>query len=499
MGGGLLANCDVGGRGLDYDDDNRRSSIGKPALQGRQPVQRFTARRNFLSAGLLAATGAALGDFLRLEASAARREATADSCILLFLNGGMSHLDTFDPKPGQPAEIRGEFAPIRTSVPGIVVSEQLPRLARQAHRYAVVRTVGFEGRLGNHSPACYYLLTGREPQGEAAVLAPPTPDDHPTMGSAAAKLRPTAATLPAFVMTPDVLIENAHLTPGQFAGWLGSRHDAFNLRADPSRPGFSVAALARPDDVPAARLASRRDLLARLDGRADLAATRTGRDLAPHFQRAFDLLASRRATDAFRIDREPLPARERYGVNPFGASVLLARRLVEAGVRFVNVHWPNVGGGANWDTHANGFARLKNTLLPPFDRALAALLEDLDDRGLLDRTLVVVLTEFGRAPQIGKTFQNSGGPAGRDHWSSCFSVLLAGGGVAGGQLYGRSDARGAYPAEKALSPSDITATVYHALGIDPGAILRDSLGRTHRLCEGTPIRELLGGERRERS
>ncbi len=193
--------------------------------------------------------------------------------------------------------------------------------------------------------------------------------------------------------------------------------------------------------------------------------------------------------------RRPAPAdscvRDRYGGNVFGQSVLLARRLVEAGVRFVNVHWPNVGGGANWDTHSNGFNRLKKALLPPFDRAVAALLDDLADRGLLRRTLVVVLTEFGRAPQIGKTFQNSGGPAGRDHWSSCFSVLLAGGGVRGGQVYGRSDARGAYPAEKPLSPADVVATIYHALGIDPQATLHDPEGRAHRLCEGEPIRELL--------
>jgi uncharacterized protein (DUF1501 family) len=456
-------------------------------------MSRFSAcRRCFLKGGLLAATGTALGDFFHLRAVAAgQRSASADSCVLLFLNGGMSHLDTFDPKPDQPAEIRGEFASIRTTAPGVRVTEHLPRLARQAHRYAVVRTVTFEGRLGNHSPACYYMLTGQEPQGEAAVLAPPTRADQPTMGSTAARLRPAPGNVPAFVMAPDVLIENAHLTPGQFAGWLGSRYEAFNLRADPSRPGFTVPALARSADLPAGRLASRRDLLARLDGRPDLAAGPAGRELGPHYERALDLLTSTRARAAFDLDTEPLALRERYGVNPFGQSVLLARRLVEAGVRFVNVHWPNVGGGANWDTHANGFRRLKNNLLPPFDRALSALFEDLADRGLLVRTLVVVLTEFGRAPQIGKTFQNSGGPAGRDHWSSCFSVLLGGGGVRGGQTLGRSDARGTYPAEKPVGPSDVVATVYQALGIDPKATLDDVEGRAHRLCEGTPLHELL--------
>jgi hypothetical protein len=450
-------------------------------------------RRHFLKGGLLAAACATLGGFLRLRATAAGpHPATADSCVLIFLNGGMSHLDTFDPKPDQPAEVRGEFAPIRTTAPGVLVGEHLPLMARQAHRYALVRTVGFDGRLGNHSPACYHMLTGREPQGEAAVLAPPTREDHPTIGSAAARLRPTPAAVPPFVMAPDVLIENAHLTPGQFAGWLGSRYDAFNVRSDPSLPGFSVPALTRPAEVSEGRLAGRRGLLDQLDaGRPDLAASPPGRELGPHYERAFDLLTGTRAQAAFRLAAEPEPVRERYGLSVFGQSVLLARRLVEAGVRFVNVHWPNVGGGANWDTHSDGFRRLKSALLPPADRAISALLDDLADRGLLARTLVVVLTEFGRAPQIGKTFQNSGGPAGRDHWSNCFSVLLAGGGVAGGVAYGRSDARGAYPAEKPLTPADVVATVYHALGIDPRATLHDAQGRVHRLCEGNPIAELL--------
>jgi len=437
----------------------------------------------------LAAAGLALGQFFRLRAlAAAPATASADACILLFLNGGMSHLDTFDPKPAQPVEIRGEFASISTSVPGIRVSEQIPLLARRAHHYAIVRTVGFDGRLGNHSPACYHMLTGQEPQGEDAVLAPPRPTDQPCPGSVAARFRPTLGTIPAYVMVPDVLIENAHLTPGQFAGWLGSRYEAFRVVGDPSSPGFAVPALARPSDVPEKRLSERRALLGRIDSlRLDLAATPSGRDLNPYYERAFDLLSSSRAHAAFDLAAEPDRVRERYGRSKFGQSVLLARRLVEAGVRFVNVHWPNVGGGANWDTHSNGFRRLKENLLPPTDRALAALLDDLSDRGLLSRTLVVVLTEFGRAPQIGRTFQNSGGPGGRDHWSNCFSVLLAGGGVRGGQTYGSSDAKGAYPADKPVTPADLMATIYQALGIDPRAILPDPQGQLHPLCTGRPL------------
>jgi uncharacterized protein (DUF1501 family) len=441
-------------------------------------------RRRFL--GAAAAGALALGD-LRARAPA-REPGRAEACILIFLNGGMSHLDTFDPKPDQPAEIRGEFAAVRTSAPGLRFTEHVPRLGRQAHRLTVVRSVGFDGRLGNHSPACYHMLTGLEPQGDDAVLAPPRPTDQPTMGAAAARLRPTPGSVPAFVTVPDVLIENAHLTPGQFAGWLGGRYEAFRLQGDPSLPGFSVPALSRPADVPDGRLAGRRELLGRLGpGPTDSA----GREAAAYRERAFDLLTGARAREAFDLTAEPARVRDRYGRDKFGQSVLLARRAVEVGVRFVNVHWPNVGGGANWDTHSNGFNRLKNALLPVADRAVGALIDDLADRGLLDTTLVLVLTEFGRAPQIGRTFQNSGGPGGRDHWSNCFSVVLAGGGLAGGRAYGSSDAKGAYPADRPLAPADLTATVYRLLGIDPAAMLTDAEGRTHRLCHGKPIGELL--------
>ncbi len=462
-----------------------------PVLDTRTPSR--VGRRQFLGRSALAAGALALGDLLRLRAQAPAGEpGRAEACVLIFLNGGMSHLDTFDPKPDQPPEIRGEFAVVRTTAPGLLLTEHLPRLARQAHRLTVVRSVGFDGRLGNHSPACYHMLTGVEPQGDDAVLAPPRPTDHPTMGSAAARLRPTPGAVPAFVMVPDVLIENAHLTPGQFAGWLGSRYEAFRLQGDPSQPGFSVPALTRPADVPDERMAGRRELLEGLDpARPDLGRTAAGRELDAYHERAFDLLTGSRAQRAFDLAAEPPRARDRYGRDKFGQSVLLARRAVEAGVRFVNVHWPNVGGGANWDTHSNGFNRLKTALLPPADRAIAALIDDLADRGLLETTLVLVLTEFGRAPQIGRTFQNSGGPGGRDHWSNCFSVVMAGGGLPGGRVYGSSDAKGAYPADRPVTPADLTATVYRALGIDPAAVLHDPEGRAHRLCHGTPIDELL--------
>ena len=453
---------------------------------------RTSSRRAFLRAGAFGLGALTLPEMLRLRAANPQKKARAESCVLIFLNGGMSHVDTFDPKPEQPAEIRGEFGIVRTSAPGLLMTDQLPKLARRAHQLTVVRSVGFDGRLGNHSPACYHMLTGQEPVGEDAVLAPPRPTDHPTMGSAAARLRPTLGSVPAFVMVPDVLIENAHLTPGQFAGWLGSRYEAFRAQGDPNAPGFSVPALVRPEDVPDDRMAARRELLGRLgSGSADMKASTAAREMGAYYDRAFDLLTSTRTQAAFDIGAEAPRTRDRYGRDKFGQSVLLARRMVEAGVRFVNVHWPNVGGGQNWDTHSGGFNRLKNNLLPLLDRALAALLDDLDDRGLLETTLVLVYTEFGRAPQIGRTFQNSGGPGGRDHWSNCFSVVLAGGGLPGGTAYGSSDAKGAHPADKPLTPADLSATVYKALGIDPNLTLHDAEGRTHRLCTGEPIAELL--------
>jgi len=456
-------------------------------------VARTTTRRCFLQQCGMAGLVSAQARALRLRALSAQPvAASADHCILLFLNGGMSHLDSFDPKPDQPVDIRGDFATMRSSVPGILVSEHVPRLARLAHLWAVTRTVSFDGRLGNHSPACYHMLTGQEPMGESAVLAPPRPTDQPTIGAAAARLRPTPGTVPAFVMVPDVLIENVFLTPGQFAGWLGTRYEAFRIRNDPSAADFSVPALALPGDVSRERVAHRRSLLDQVSAtRPALARTSAGRDLDPYYERAFELLTGSRAQAAFQIDAEPDRVRERYGRNVVGQSLLLARRLVEAGVRFVNVHWPNVGGGNNWDTHSNGFSRLKNTLLPPTDRGVAALISDLDERGLLQRTLVVVMTEFGRAPYIGRTFQNAAGPGGRDHWSNCFSILLAGGGIRGGSIYGRSDPRGAFPAEKETTPADVVATIYRALGIDPHLTLADQEGRTHGLCTGTPLRELF--------
>ncbi|MFO0967198.1 MAG: DUF1501 domain-containing protein [Gemmataceae bacterium] len=449
------------------------------------------SRRRFLGQTSLAAASLFLGRLEELRAGAAT-PSRADACILIFLNGGMSHLDTFDPKPGQPVEIRGEFSAMRTSAPGMLFSDQWPLLARQAHQLAILRSIGFDGRLGNHSPACYYLLTGVEPEGEAAVLAPPRPTDHPSLGAAAARLRPTAATVPAYVMVPDVLIENVFLTPGQFAGWLGHRYEAFCLRSDPSAAGFSVPALSLPSEVGPARLAGRRGLLQRLEtSRPDPLPPLVDRAVGPYYERAFDLLTSDRSRSAFDLAAESPALRDRYGRATFGQSMLLARRLVEAGVRFVNVHWPNVGGGANWDTHSNGFQRLRRNLIPPTDRALSALLADLAERGLLERTLVLLVTEFGRAPQIGRTFQNSGGPGGRDHWSNCFSVLLAGGGVGGGRVYGASDAQGAYPRDHPATPADLAATVFRALGIDPQTILNDAEGRTHRLCSGRPL-DLFG-------
>jgi hypothetical protein len=412
----------------------------------------------------------------------------ARSVILLYLSGGQSQIDTWDPKPRAPAEVRGAFRTIATSVPGTHVTEHLPHLARLAHRYAIVRSLSHDDL--DHGSASYVALTGQFHPRKSSN-PPPRPTDFPTYGAvlhrvhACPRLPFTAVHVNGPALVPELP------APGQNGGFLGRACDPL-LVGDVSGDEVPIVGLEEQEGLSAQRLRGRRSLVTQIDDARRRWERQPGLlEMDASFRQAYELLSARQVRRMFDLTEEPAAVRDRYGRHRTGQACLLARRLVEAGVRFVNVHWPNVGGGHNWDTHADGFRRLKNALLPPTDRAVASLIEDLADRGLLARTLVVVMTEFGRAPQIGKTFQNSGGPAGRDHWSSCFSVLLAGGGVKGGQAYGRSDARGAFPAEKPLTPADVVATVYHALGIDPHVTLHDARGQAHVLCDGKPIRDLL--------
>jgi hypothetical protein len=447
------------------------------------------SRRQLLRGGGLGAFGLTLARLLRAEAAAARGRPPSSPappvrhCIVLFFYGGPSHLDTWDLKPDAPPEVRGEFRPTATTTPGVHVCEHLPRCARVMHKLAVVRSLHHAMR--NHNAAAVEALCGRTPlRGDLELLADDA-NGFPCYGSVVTHQRPGPRGVPPHVALPHVM-HNVVRLPGQTAGFLGAACNPFQVTRDPSDPNFRVDELELPADLPPDRLASRRSLLASIDrptARAGLSAAEAA--MRVYQERALELLHSQGVRRAFDLAGEPDRLRERYGRHLLGQSLLLARRLVEAGVRFVNVN-DKVHNGqlANWDSHENNFARLKGDLLPPADQALAALVEDLDARGLLGSTLVVALAEFGRTPRINKN-------AGRDHWPDCFSVVLAGGGVQGGAVYGSSDRLGAYPASDPVSPGDLAATLFWRFGLDPSAEVRDLTGRPYRLADGQPLRRLF--------
>jgi hypothetical protein len=442
-------------------------------------------RREWLRAGGLGCLGLTLPHLLHGRAAAAPHATNsfgrAKSCIVVFLFGAPAHQDIWDLKPAAPSDIRGEFRPIASSVPGIQLGEHVPRLAQQAHQFAQVRSVSHPDN--THTVAMHYMLTGvrhlrpsTNPQNAA--------DDFPTFGSVMQKLRGARGALPAGVSLnapANQVSANNHIFPGFFAGFLGSVHDPLFVPQDPSRENFQPFPVAEGDA--ARRLGERRSLLAEVDRRQQ-ALTQHGavRNLDGHYARAFDLVTSTQARRAFDLSAESDRVRRRYGASAFGQGLLLSRRLVEAGVPLVTVNWAR--DDAFWDTHANNFNLLKNSLLPPFDQGFSALLEDLNQRGLLDETLVVCLGEFGRTPRIN-------GQAGRDHWAACNTVVLAGAGIGGGLIHGASDRWAAYPSTAPVSPADIAATIYHALGVDLHTSLVDALGRPLPLCTGSPLTSLF--------
>jgi hypothetical protein len=459
---------------------------------GERPAHR--SRRAVLRAGGLALTGLSLPRLLAARA-ASPGTPRARACILLFMWGGPAQQETWDLKPEAPEQYRGEFRPIATSVPGIHISEHFPLLARQAHRLAIVRSLHHADV--NHTTATHALLTGR-PIGRPDARRS---EDWPHYGAVLAHLGRGAATpLPPFVqMRPTVpdgaprFVEESH---GQGAGWLGPALDPFTIDDDPNRPNYRVAAFDLPDDLDPARLGARRRLRAAVEPIPRGSPDDPARPLDAHFARAYDLLTRRRALEAFDLSREDPRLRARYGAHPHGQTVLQARRLVEAGVPLVTVFWPNDGltnVSVYWDTHNRNFVDLKTRLMPPADRAFAALLDDLDARGLLDETLLVWTGEFGRTPRVGQGVVGGAGAGrdGRDHWPHCFSAVLAGAGIRGGALHGASDRLAAYPAVDPVTPSDLAATIYTLLGIDPATVLHDPLGRPLQLCDGRPIRGVM--------
>jgi hypothetical protein len=450
-------------------------------------------RRELLQVGYSGLLGISLPALLggRAEASASARTAgrgtrTPRSVILVFLTGAPSHLDMFDLKPDAVAEIRGEFRPTATRVPGLQVCEHLPRLAARADRYALIRSLSH--RENNHLVATHHLLTGH-PQPGAFFDKVASRDDWPSYASTLDYLRPRSDGIPSGVNLPTFLMEGPLTWPGQHAGFLGPRHDPWQITQDPNRPDFRVDSLRLAPWLEVARLNDRRALLERVDRQqARLSELAAARRLSDQQRLAYSMLTSGQVARAFEIDREPAAVRDRYGRHAFGQSLLLARRLVQAGVPVVQA---NMGRVQNWDTHGENFTRLRSQLLPPLDRGVAALLDDLEASGLLDETLVVMLGEFGRTPRI--TTLPGARSAGRDHWAPCFFGLFAGGGVRGGQVIGRSDRIGAYPATTPYTPDDVGATVYHVLGVDPATEVRDRQGRPVQLNRGEVIQALFSG------
>ncbi len=463
-------------------------------------------RRDILRLGTASLIGLGLPDLLRAESvtSGSRsKRVRARSLILFFLEGGPAHQDLWDMKPDAPVGVRSEFRPIETTVPGLWFCEHLPLLAQQAHHLSLVRSV--HHAIADHNAGAYYAMTGRVPLVGGRLITAPAPDNFPPIGSVLARLRPTGKDLPDFVQTPDWMSNNGSFLPGQGAGFLGGGFEPF-LAGDPSRPNYRVPGLEPPRDLPLDRIDRRRGLLDAL-GQALEPNTATDR-LDGHYRKAFALISSPEARRAFDLEREPQEVRERYGLDPrnprtkearqfgglphLGQCLLLARRLIEAGVRVVTV-CTGARYDQTWDTHRQHFPLLKQSILPMFDRAFSTLLADLSDRGLLDETLVVAMGEFGRTPRIGQITSSAGADkGGRDHWPHCYSVLLAGGGIAGGQIYGASDRDAAYPASLPVTPNDIAATIYQVMGIDPDTTIRDGLDRPFAVSDGRSIRELVG-------
>ena len=448
------------------------------------------SRREFLTVGGLSAFGLSLPTLLARE----RRDAPdvagfgrAKACILLWIGGGPPQHETWDPKPDAPAEVRGEFRPIDSATPGLRVGELMPLVAQQTQRICVLRAMSTG--INAHSSSGYWVLTGvPHPRGDVEVAGQLTAADWPCVGAMVNRLTPPRRGLPNVVTLPEHILNNPNDPwPGQNAGFLGRAWDPWLVSCDPSRPDFSLKEVAPPTDVPPLRFDERRALLDQVNKHTDrLVAGDLGR-YAPNVQQAFDLLADRSARKAFDLTAEADRVRERYGRGKFGQSCLVARRLVEAGVRLVQVNWPREPGDTSsgnplWDTHSKNAERLKTVLMPQMDRAYSALLEDLAARGLLDETLVVWVGEFGRTPKI-----NGGG--GRDHWGRVFSAALAGGGVRGGRVLGASDKIGADPVDGLTRPEELTASIFHALGIRPDTEIHDPLGRPHPISRGAMIRK----------
>lgn len=421
---------------------------------------------------------------------AASNGGKAKSVLHVHLSGGPSQLDMFDPKPEAPSEVRGEFKPISTAVPGISVCEHLPLLAKQMQRWSIVRTLAH--REHNHLLATHVALTGRPtpiPRGGTDLDRVESRNDFPNFASALDYVRPRSDGIPTAVSLPNYFIEGPLTWPGQHAGFLGATHDPWQINGDPNADGFRMQALSMREGITQKRMYSRRELLEKLQGVREEDQLNGGAGSFRQQQEiAIKLLTSGKVVKAFDVHRESDATRDRYGRNQFGQSLLLARRLIEAGIPVVQAA---MGIVQTWDTHTDNWGKLKNRLLPQLDQGLAALMDDLDSSGRLKQTLVVVMGEFGRTPKV-STLPGQTLP-GRDHWAHTYSGLFAGAGVRGGQVIGKTDSQAAYPVTRSFSPADCLTTVFNSLGVEEDTQIMDPLERPHQLCNGQVISPLYTG------
>ena len=444
-------------------------------------------RRQLLRIGAAGVVGSALPLTQSPASAASSGTGRAKSVLLVLLSGGPSQLDTLDPKPNAPAEIRGEFSAIQTAVNGISICEHLPKLAEQIGRWSIIRSLAHLEH--NHLLATHVALTGRPtpiPRGGSDLDRVESRFDFPNFASALDWMRPRTDGIPTGVSLPNYFIEGPLTWPGQYAGFLGPKHDPWQINQDPNDPNFRIDSLSLQPGVTPPRLISRQHLLEELNRNA-VASTSSGRmnSFGQQQDLALSLLTSDRVAKAFDIQREETAVRERYGRNKFGQSLLLSRRLIEAGVPIVQAA---MGIVQTWDTHVDNWGRLKNTLLPQLDQGLAALMDDLSSTGLLDQTMVIVMGEFGRTPRI-SVLPGQLVP-GRDHWAHTYSGLFAGAGIRGGQVIGQSDEIAAYPTTRPWSPADVCTTLFDALGVNHEAAIMDPLGRSNVLMNGDVIEPL---------
>jgi hypothetical protein len=470
------------------------------------------SRRALLRVGGSSVLGLTLGSMLKLQSQAAetggagrRGWGKAKSVVMVYLQGGPSHIDLWDPKPEAPENVRSVFAPISTTIPGVQFTEILPKLAQVNDKFTMIRSLGYTPNgLFNHTAAIYQMMTGytTDKVSPSGQLEPPSPKDFPNFGSNIIRLKPPAEPMLPFVMLPRPLQESNVVGKGGSSGFLGKAYDPYTLFP----PGddmdmtkldkIKVDDLQLPPDVFALRLERRARLRDTINaGLKDVDAAVRDLKLDSYYDQALSLIISGRAREAFNLDAEPGELRSQYGRNTFGQSLLLARRLVEAGTRVVEVIWPKVANSDNhsWDHHVGLTERMKNRSGPMLDTGLAAFIADLDERGLLDETLVVAVGEFGRSPQKGVSTSGNGNSAdGRDHWPYCYTAVMAGAGIRRGYVHGQSDKTASAPVSDAVHPGELLATIYHAFGIEPETIVFNHLNQPRELVKAAAVTRLFG-------